>query len=100
MSNYVFNNGDFEFVVGQEQARIKKDITRQYIESRKLKKMTQKEVANVSGIKRPNITRFEKENYNPTIDMLVKVAESLGKELKIKLVDKVEIENRERDHRI
>lgn len=50
--------------------------------------MTQKDVADILGTKRPNITRFENGTYNPTLDFLVKVAESMGKELEIKLVEK------------
>jgi len=47
------------------------------------------------GNKRPNITRFENGIYNPTLDFWVKVAEGVGKELEIKLVDKAERKNGE-----
>ena len=75
-------------VLEQEQTRIKEEVARQYIACRKQKKMTQADVAAVAGMKRPNITRFETGDYNPTIDMLVKVAECMGMTVEIKLVEK------------
>ena len=88
MSDYVFSNDEFEMVLEQEQTRIKEEVARQYIACRKQKKMTQADVAAVAGMKRPNITRFETGDYNPTIDMLVKVAECMGMTVEIKLVEK------------
>lgn len=88
MSDYVISNDEFEMVLEQEQTRIKEEVARQYIACRKQKKMTQADVAAVAGMKRPNITRFETGDYNPTIDMLVKVAECMGMTVEIKLVEK------------
>lgn len=96
MGDFICDHDGFDVLVEMEQNRMKANIASQYIEARRLLGMTQEEVARVSGIKRPNITRFEKGNYNPTIDLLVKVAESMGKRLEIRLVDKeVEPVNRE-----
>ena len=88
MSDYVISNDEFEMVLEQEQTRIKEEVARQYIACRKQKKMTQADVAAVAGMKRPNITRFETGDYNPTIDMRVKVAECMGMTVEIKLVEK------------
>ncbi len=88
MKNYVINNDGFNIMVEIEQKRLKEDIAKQYIAARKELKMTQEGVANASGIKRPNITRFERGDYNPTVDLLIKLAESLNKKLEIRLVDK------------
>lgn len=88
MSDYVISTDDFAVVLEGEQRRIKEEVARQYIACRKQKKMTQADVAAVAGMKRPNITRFETGDYNPTIDMLVKVAECMGMTVEIKLVEK------------
>lgn len=40
------------------------------------------------GIKRPNISRFETGQCNPTLDLLVKMAECMDLEVRIELVDK------------
>ncbi len=37
------------------------------------------------GTKKSNISRFESGKYNPSLDFLVKVAESLGKQIHIKI---------------
>lgn len=88
MSDYVISTDEFAVVLESEQRRIKEEVARQYIACRKQKKMTQADVAAVAGMKRPNITRFETGDYNPTIDMLVKVAECMGMTVEIKLVEK------------
>jgi len=79
---------DYKILIEIKQNDVRNSIIEQYIKCRKEKQMTQKDVANILGTKRPNITRFENGTYNPTLDFLVKVAESMGKELEIKLVDK------------
>ena len=79
---------DYKILIEIKQNDIRNAVIEQYIKCRKEKKMTQKDVANILGTKRPNITRFENGSYNPTLDFLVKVAESMGKELEIKLIDK------------
>lgn len=91
MSDYVISTDDFAVVLEGEQRRIKEEVARQYIACRKQKKMTQADVAAVAGMKRPNITRFETGDYNPTIDMLVKVAECMGMTVEIKLVEKAKV---------
>lgn len=89
MSDYIVKDGELEFIIETKQKKLKEELGRQYIRCRKEKKLTQQEIADMLGVKRPNITRFENGSYNPTVEMLVKMAECLGKELEIKLVDKV-----------
>lgn len=89
MSDYIVKNDEkLKILIEVKQQEVRKNIVEQYIECRKANKMTQADVAEALGIKRPNITRFENGAYNPTIDMLVKIAECMGKELEIRLVDK------------
>lgn len=89
MSDYKVKTAEeLELLIETKQNNVRNNVIEQYIQCRKEKQMTQKDVANILGTKRPNITRFENGTYNPTLDFLVKVAESMGKELEIKLVDK------------
>lgn len=81
---------DFGRLVEARQSRIRKDLAKQYIQCRKEKRLTQTDIAEALGVKRPNITRFENGAYNPTLDMLVKIAACMGKELEIRLVDRKE----------
>jgi len=101
MNDYILKTeSDLELLIETRQKVVRENLINQYIKCRKEKNMTQADVAEVLGVKRPNITRFENGTYNPTVDMLVKIAEGLGKELEIKLVDKAERKNGEWNHRI
>ena len=71
-----------------KQNLIRQEIIKQYIEYRKLRNLTQEDLASTMGIKRPNISRFETGQCNPTLDLLVKMAECMDLEIRIELVDK------------
>lgn len=89
MSDYIVQgNKELQMIIEISQKHVRSAVIEQYIRCRREKHMTQTDVANILGTKRPNITRFENGTYNPTLDFLVKVAESMGKDLEIKLVDK------------
>ena len=45
--------------------------------------MTQQDLADATGLKRPNISRIELGKYSTGIDILCKIAAELGKELRI-----------------
>jgi predicted transcriptional regulator len=59
------------------------EIIRQIILARKELNITQKELAERTGIKQGNISRLEKGTYNPSLQSLKKVAKGLDKELHI-----------------
>ena len=61
------------------------EIIRAEIESRRAAGMTQKELAERMGPAQANISRFESGSYNPSLAFLQKMAQSLGKTLKISL---------------
>lgn len=88
MSEYMYKmENELRVFIEEKQEAVRKDVIGQYIKARKEIRMTQADVAERLGVKRPNITRFENGSYNPTIDMLVKIAASIGKDLEIRLVD-------------
>ena len=58
-------------------------------ELRKKKNMTQEELAALCGVNRVNISKIEKGAYNVSIDILSKVAVSLGCEVDVKVRDSV-----------
>ena len=47
--------------------------------------MTQSELARRMGTQTSNISRLESGTYNPSLDFLIRTANSLGKELQIAL---------------
>ncbi len=76
---------DDEFKSEYEKLQPRYEIISQIIEARKARNMTQAELAKLVGTQKSNISRLEGGNYNPSLDFLIKVASSLGKELKIRL---------------
>ncbi len=63
--------------------RVRMDTAKQLKEARKSMNLTQETVAERSGTKKSNISRMESGKYNPTLDFLVKVAESMDKHISI-----------------
>ncbi len=61
------------------------EVVEQLKSARKAQNVTQEVLAERVGTKKSNISRFESGKYNPSLDFLVKVAESLGKQIHIKI---------------
>ncbi len=76
---------DEEFRKEYDKLKPRYEIIAQIIEARKEQNMTQAELAKRVGTQKSNISRLESGNYNPSLDFLVKVAQSLGKELSVRM---------------
>lgn len=76
---------DDEFAAEYEKLKPRYEIISQIIEERSKQKITQEELAFRVGTQKSNISRLESGTYNPSLDFLIKVAQSLGKEMKITL---------------
>ena len=76
---------DEEFKAEYERLMPRYETIEQIIRARKEQNITQEELAKRVGTQKSNISRLESGNYNPSLDFLVKVAESLGKHLSIHL---------------
>lgn len=59
------------------------EIVSQIIKARSEQGLTQEELAARTGLQRSNISRLESGNYNPSIEMLSRVAQGLGMELHV-----------------
>ena len=86
------NLSDYKAQIFKERPQVKEEydalgpqyeIIRAEIESRKRAGWTQAELAERMGTAQANISRFESGSYNPSLAFLLKMAESLGKKLKI-----------------
>lgn len=64
------------------------EIVQALILERKRQGFTQQRIADDTGMKPSNVTRFESCKYTPTLDVLNRYADALGKKLRIELVDK------------
>ncbi len=76
---------DEEFKAEYEKLKPRYEAIEQIIKARKEQNITQSELAKRVGTQKSNISRLESGNYNPSLDFLVKVAESLGKNLNIQI---------------
>ncbi len=76
---------DGEFKTEYKKLRPRYEAIEQIIKARKEQNITQSELAKRVGTQKSNISRLESGNYNPSLDFLVKVAESLGKSLSIQI---------------
>ena len=56
------------------------------IMARKENHLTQQKLAELMGTKQSNISRFERGNYNPTLDFLKRIALAMGKKLEVRIV--------------
>lgn len=74
-----------EINVEYMQNSVRRLLVREYVYFRKLKGLTQAEVAERAGISRTNISRFESGKYNPTLDMLVKLATAMDLDISVTL---------------
>ena len=72
-----------EFAAEYETMRPEYEAIRAVIAARLECNMTQKELAEKTGIRQSNISRIESGASSPTVDTLARIAAGLGKKLKI-----------------
>ena len=65
-----------------------KDVVHTLILERKKQGITQQIIAEHTGMKTSNVTRIESCRNVPTMDVLIRYADALGKKLRIELIDK------------
>ncbi|MCR5641410.1 MAG: helix-turn-helix domain-containing protein [Lachnospiraceae bacterium] len=70
-------------VVPKRYADARGELAAQLKRARLSRNLTQQALADLAGTKRSNISRLESGKYNPSLDFLMKVADSLGLELNI-----------------
>lgn len=86
--DYIYTSGEEKIVIELEQKNTRHAVIEQYVQCRKMQGLTQAELAKKSGIPRSNITRFESGNYNPSLELLVRIAAALGMTLQMELIAK------------
>lgn len=74
---------DPEFRAEYEASETEYQLTRALIAARTASNMTQKELAEKSGVRQSNISRIENGTCSPTVATLQALAEGLGKKLVI-----------------
>lgn len=77
---------DSEFKKEYDSLEVEYDIISQIIKNRLEQNLTQVDLTRKVGTVQSNISRLESGNYNPTLEFLEKVANSLGKKLKVSFI--------------
>lgn len=70
---------------GERSTGARYEVVEQLKNARRAQNVTQEVLAERVGTKKSNISRFESGRYNPSLDFLIKMAESLGKQIHIKI---------------
>lgn len=80
-----------EFVKEYEAVQPEMDIVRAIIDARTAQNLTQKELAERTGINQADISKLENGTRNPSVNLLRRLAEGMGMALKIEFVPKQNI---------
>lgn len=81
---------DEEFKEEYKKISPELDIIKAMLDARKLQNLTQEELAKKTGINQADISKLENGTRNPTINLLKRLAEGLGMDLKIEFVPKIQ----------
>ncbi|MCQ2521943.1 MAG: helix-turn-helix domain-containing protein [Lachnospiraceae bacterium] len=82
---YLITTEDIELVVESQCRNVCEELVDRLKEIRLDRGMSQQDIANITGIQRPNIARFEACSTTPTIENLLKYASALGYKLSFSL---------------
>ena len=74
---------DEEFKTEYDKLKHRCELIAQIIDARNKLNITQEELALRVGTQKSNISRLESGSYNPSLDFVIKIAKSLGKEVHI-----------------
>ena len=69
------------------------EVIRQLVEERKRQRLTQQELSDITGVRTSNIARFEGGTRIPTLLMLEKYANALGKHIEVSIHHKRRTQN-------
>ena len=82
---------DPEFVKEYEASQPEMDVIRAIVNARTSQNLTQSELAKRTGINQADISKMENGTRNPSINLLKRLAEGMGMNLKIEFVPKQKI---------
>ena len=80
-----------EFVKAYEEIQPELDVIRAIIDARTSRNLTQKQLAELTGIHQSDISKLENGTRNPTINLLKRLAEGMDMVLKIEFLPKAKV---------
>ena len=82
---------DDEFKKEYDAIQPEMDVIRAIVDARNSQNMTQKELAERTGINQADISKLENGTRNPSVNLLKRLADGMGMALKIEFVPKQNI---------
>lgn len=82
---------DLAFAKEYEAIQPEMDVIRAVVEARTSQNMTQKDLAERTGINQADISKIENGTRNPSVNLLKRLADGMGMALKIELVPKQKV---------
>lgn len=82
---------DEEFCKEYEAIQPEMDVIRAIVDARTSQNLTQKELAERTGINQADISKLENGTRNPSVNLLKRLAEGMGMALRIEFVPKQQI---------
>jgi predicted transcriptional regulator len=79
---------DPKFATEYETVQPEMEVIRAMVEARTSQNMTQKELAERTGINQADISKLENGTRNPSVNLLKRLADGMGMTLKIEFVPK------------
>lgn len=83
---------DEEFRKEYEAIQPEMDVIRAIVDARALQNLTQKELAERTGINQADISKIENGTRNPSLNLLKRLADGMGMVLKIEFIPKQRIQ--------
>ena len=83
---------DDEFKKEYDAIQPEMDVIRAIVDARNSQNMTQKELAERTGINQADISKLENGTRNPSVNLLKRLADGMGMALKIEFVPKQNIQ--------
>lgn len=80
-----------EFKKEYEAIQLEMDVIRAIVDARTSQNLTQKELAERTGINQADISKLENGTRNPSINLLKRLADGMGMALKIEFVPKQKV---------
>ena len=89
--DYLKSKNGLMVEVDGELATVKTKVASEFKKIRLEKNLTQLQVAEVAGMNRVDVSRFESERYNPSLELIVRYASALGCDVRFELIPRNDV---------
>jgi len=93
LKDYVIKTDSYDILIETYKRELTEPVIDRLVEIRKLKRMTQQDVADATGIRRANISRIEGKNSVPSVETLLRYAQCLNVNLNLEIEEERETDS-------